>query len=155
MALITSLVFLLMLTLLATSSMQNATLQEKVAGSLKWRDQSFQLAESVLRAAETKVTSAGFHLPQCSNPVTCAPPAQAMTLSGAEQGGGSGLSWIAFEGGFYGIQFLGQTDKPAGSDDRRLQNLYRITAVAVQGNSRTVLESIHTQERRIMWRQRQ
>jgi type IV pilus assembly protein PilX len=35
--LIVSLVFLLLLTLLATSSMQNATLQEKVAGSLTLR----------------------------------------------------------------------------------------------------------------------
>nr|GFC79353.1 hypothetical protein [Tanacetum cinerariifolium] len=43
--LIVSLVFLLLLTLLATSSMQNATLQEKVAGSLSLRHDSFQRAE--------------------------------------------------------------------------------------------------------------
>ena len=155
MALITSLVFLLMLTLLATSSMQNATLQEKVAGSLRWRDQSFQLAKSVLRAGEARLRSTGFDLPQCSSPVTCAPPQQALTLPLVESGAESGINWVGFEGGFYGIQFLGQTDEPAGPHGKRLQNLYRVTAVAVQGNSRTVLESIHTQERRIMWRQRQ
>lgn len=157
-ALIMSLVFLLMLTLLATSSMQNATLQEKVAGSLRWRDQSFQRAESVLRAGEARVLSAGFELAQCPAPVTCLPPPEALTLSAAGAGGHSGVIWTASEGGFYGVQFLGQTDNPAGPrglSDKKPRPLYRITAVGVQGNSRTVLESIHTQERRVMWRQRQ
>ncbi len=49
--LIVSLVFLLLLSLLAVSSMQNATLQEKMAGSQKLRSESFQNAESLLRIA--------------------------------------------------------------------------------------------------------
>jgi len=52
--LIISLVFLLLLTLLATSSMQNATLQEKMAGSLTQRNASFQSAETALRCASPR-----------------------------------------------------------------------------------------------------
>ena len=46
MALLVSLVFLLLLTLIGLSSMQNATLQEKMAGSVSLRNQSFQGAEA-------------------------------------------------------------------------------------------------------------
>ena len=42
MALLVSLVFLLLLTLIGLSSMQSATLQEKMAGSVALRNQSFQ-----------------------------------------------------------------------------------------------------------------
>jgi len=153
--LIASLVFLLLLTLLATSSMQNATLQEKVAGTLKRRDASFQSAETALRIAESNILSSGFSLPACSSPARCLPPPEALTLSSSGTGGDSGVSWVATRGGFYGIQHVGKTDQPAGGGDGQLWSLYRVTAVGIEGESRTVLESIHTQERRVMWRQRQ
>jgi type IV pilus assembly protein PilX len=154
--LIVTLVFLLLVTLLATSSMQNATLQEKVAGSLQSRSTSFQAAETVLRAGEASVLAPGFSLPECSGPASCLPPPEALTLSGAGSGGASGVSWLASSGGVYGIQYLGQTDDPArpGKPDEP-SHLYRVTAVVIRGSSRTVLESIHTREQRIMWRQRQ
>ena len=153
--LIVSLVFLLLLTLLATSSMQNATLQEKVAGTLKLRDASFQSAETALRIAEAKIGAAGFSLPACSSPTNCLPPPEALTLSGSSAGGASGVNWVATRGGFYGLQHVGQTDQPAGGADGQLWTLFRVTAIGIEGDSRTVLESIHTQERRVMWRQRQ
>lgn len=154
--LIVSLIFLLLLTLLATSSMQNATLQEKVAGSLQARSVSFQRAESVLRTAEAKVMTPGFTMPECSSLVACLPPPEALTLPAGGAGGASGVNWVASDGGFYGIQHVGQTDEPAGGDSSASwHRLYRVTAVVVHGTSRTVLESVHTQERRIMWRQRQ
>lgn len=153
--LIVSLVFLLLLTLLATSSMQNATLQEKVAGTLKLRDASFQSAETALRIAEAKIVAPGFSLPTCSSPAKCVPPPEALTLSSSGTGAASGVDWVATRGGFYGIQHVGQTDQPAGGADGQFLNLYRVTAVGIEGDSRTVLESIHTQERRLMWRQRQ
>ncbi|MDD1966782.1 PilX N-terminal domain-containing pilus assembly protein [Pseudomonas putida] len=151
--LIAALAFLVLVTLLATSSMQNATLQEKVAGSLQRRNLALQAAETVLRTGEAQVAAPGFLLPQCSGPVTCMPPPEALTLSGAGSGGGSGVNWLAGAGGLYGIQHLGQTEDPAHGNGTA--SLYRITAVVIQGSSRTVLESIHTAERRIMWRQRQ
>jgi type IV pilus assembly protein PilX len=154
--LIVSLVFLLLLTLLATSSMQNATLQEKVAGTLKLRITSFQLAETVLRAGEAEVRTPGFSVPECSSPVACLPPPEALKLSAPGAGGSSGVVWVASSGGFYGVQYIGQTQDPAGAGKRsQLHRLYRVTAIGIQGAARTVLESTHTQERRITWRQRQ
>jgi len=153
--LIVSLVFLLMLTLLATSSMQNATLQEKVASSLTLRHESFQRAETVLRSAEATVIAPGFSLPECSTPATCLPPMEALTRSVAGSGGASGMSWVESLGGFYGIQHLGQTEDPVGAGERgEFRRLYRVTAVGLQGSTRTVLESIHTDKERVMWRQR-
>ncbi len=154
--LIIALVFLMLVTLLATSSMQNATLQEKVAGSLQVRTASFQTAEAVLRAGEASVLGPSFAMPECAGPRACLPPPEALTLSGAGSSGGSSVSWVASEGGVYGVQYLGQTDDPVRpGKSGELSQLYRVTAVVIQGTSRTVLESIHTQERRIMWRQRQ
>lgn len=154
--LIVSLVFLMLLTLLATSSMQNATLQEKVAGGLALRDASFQLAEAVLRTAEARILTPGFSQAECSTPLTCLPPAEALTLSGGGAGGASGVRWMTGSGGFFGIQHLGEAEDPAGAGGNlQPQRLYRVTAVGIHGTSRTVLESIHTEERRIMWRQRQ
>jgi hypothetical protein len=48
MALIVSLVFLLLLTLLGISSMQNANLQEKMAGSVSLRNVSFPYRRLIL-----------------------------------------------------------------------------------------------------------
>lgn len=156
--LIVSLVFLLLLTLLATSSMQNATLQEKVAASVHQRHASFQSAEGALRQAEAQVKRPGFALAPCSTPMTCAPPAEVSRLVSGGVDGGSGIEWVPTRNGFYGIQHLGQTSTPAnpgpGTDGQRVE-VYRITAIGIQGWSRTVLESVHSQERRILWRQRQ
>lgn len=153
--LIVSLVFLLLLTLLATSSMQNATLQEKVAGSLTQRNASFQSAETTLRIAEAKILSPTFALPTCSTPAHCLPPPEALSLSGSGTGGPSGIDWVRTRGGYYGIQHLGETDQPAGGGGDQIWRLYRVTAIGIAGHSRTVLESMHTQEDRVMWRQRQ
>jgi type IV pilus assembly protein PilX len=153
--LIISLIFLLLLTLLATSSMQNATLQEKVAGSLTQRNASFQSAETALRIAEAKILSPMFALPACSTPAHCLPPPEALSLSGSGTSGPSGIDWARTSGGYYGIQHLGETDQPAGGGGDPIWRLYRVTAIGIAGHSRTVLESVHTQAGRVMWRQRQ
>jgi type IV pilus assembly protein PilX len=153
--LIVSLVFLLMLTLLATSSMQNATLQEKVAGSLKLRNASFQAAETALRIGEAKILAPAFFLPACSTPANCLPPPEALSVAGSGTGGPSGVGWVAMRGGYYGIQHVGQTGQPAGGAKSQRWTLYRVTGIGIAGHSRTVLESIHTQAGRVMWRQRQ
>ena len=66
MALLVSLVFLLLLTLIGISSMQNATLQEKMASSVTLRNQSFQIAEAALRIGESAVQLDTYTLPVCS-----------------------------------------------------------------------------------------
>lgn len=156
--LIVSLVFLLLLSMLGLSSLQNATLQEKMAGSLNLRQAAFHSAESVLRAGEAQVKATGFTLPVCGSVTACAPPPEAFSVSGAGAAGGSGVKWVAVEGGFYALQHFAKTDDPINVrpvGDKTEWTLYRVTAVAIQGDARTVLESVHTEQRRILWRQRQ
>ncbi|MBD8570281.1 MULTISPECIES: pilus assembly PilX family protein [Pseudomonas syringae group] len=146
MVLLVSLVFLLLLTLLGISSMQNATLQEKMAGSVVVRNQSFQLAESALRLGESAIKSKTVSPAVCSG-AACAPPAESTTVTAAGVGA-SGVTWTsAAGGGFYAVQNLGNTLTPIkwpSNCSSTVATLYRVTAVAIQnGTSRTVLESIY------------
>ncbi|MCL6308437.1 PilX N-terminal domain-containing pilus assembly protein [Pseudomonas syringae] len=143
MVLLVSLVFLLLLTLLGISSMQNATLQEKMAGSVTLRNQSFQKAEAALRLGESSIKMTGFTMAKCTT-ASCAPPAESTSLTTAGVGA-SGVNWIAAAGGFYGIQNLGTTATPVNRPPicTGTVTLYRVTSVAIQGTSRTVLESIY------------
>lgn len=157
--LLISLVFLLLLTLSGLSSMQNATLQEKMAGSVKLRNESFQFAEAALRIGESAVQRPDYSLPACPTVTTCAPPPEAITLTAAGPRSASGVTWVAVSGGFYAVQNFAITTDPvnvrpvAGSQEPEQWTLYRITGVGVQGGSRTVLESVYGVNRRIMWRQ--
>lgn len=135
MALLVSLVFLLLLTLIGISSMQNATLQEKMAGSVTLRNQSFQLAESALRAGEDDVQKRPASLSIC--PAPCPPPADSLSVVAAGKSN-SGVTWIAAGSGFYAVQYFMPPD-PSSTDP----SLYRVTAVGLAGNSRSVLESIY------------
>lgn len=54
-ALITSLVFLVILTLLGVSSMTSSTLEEKIAGNMLNKQASFQAAEAALREGEQDI----------------------------------------------------------------------------------------------------
>ena len=154
--LIVTLMFLLVLTLLASASMQNATLQEKVSGSLGLHDSAFQKAETLLRKGEARLLAPDFALQPCPTAVTCLPPTEAL-LSESAPVSGSGVKWVTSEHGYFGIQYLGLTGHPARRltpDPGKQYALYRVTAIGIQGAARSVLESIHTQERRVMWRQR-
>jgi type IV pilus assembly protein PilX len=151
--LIVCLVFLLLLTLIGVSSMQNANLQEKMAGSVKLRNESFQMAESALRQGENIVAQATFTMPVCSSLARCAPPAEANSSLVAGVGS-SGVVWVAGDGGgLYGIQFLGTTIDPMDlasgvpiTDTATSYSLYRITAVGTRGTSTTVLESVYAKK---------
>ncbi|MHC8396962.1 pilus assembly PilX family protein [Pseudomonas sp. LB3P93] len=140
MALLVSLVFLLLLTLIGLSSMQNATLQEKMAGSVSLRNQSFQGAEAALRVGESAVQLDSYSLPVCSQ---CAPPADASTITAAGASSTSGVTWIASGRGFYGVQNIGTTVNAVNVPSNTSATLYRVTAVGIAGNSRSVVESIY------------
>ncbi|RMO83779.1 Pilus assembly protein PilX [Pseudomonas syringae pv. philadelphi] len=150
MVLLVSLVFLLLLTLLGISSMQNATLQEKMAGSVGVRNQSFQMAEAALRLGESAIKKAGSSIAVCSPLVNCAPPTDFNTVQG-KGAGSAGVTWVeATEGGVYAIQNLGTTMtpmvRPATCSTSSAVTLYRVTAVAPVTSltaPRTVLESIY------------
>ncbi|WP_260962941.1 pilus assembly PilX family protein [Pseudomonas citri] len=143
MALLVSLVFLLLLTLIGLSSMQSATLQEKMTSSVMLRNQSFQLAEAALRMGENAVQAENYSLPVCSGTTECAPPAESATLTAAGRYA-SGVTWVAVPGGFYGVQNIGATLTAVNVPVNTSATLYRITAVAVVGNNqRSVVESIY------------
>lgn len=143
MALLVSLVFLLLLTLIGLSSMQNATLQEKMAASVTLRNQSFQGAESALRVGESAVQLETYSLPVCSGTTQCAPPAESSTIIGAGFNSTSGVTWIASGSGFYGVQNIGTTLTAVNVPSNTSTTLYRVTAVGIAGNSRSVVESIY------------
>lgn len=146
MVLLVSLVFLLLLTLIGVSSMQNATLQEKMASSVSLRNKSFQTAEAILRVGESAILGPTFSLVACTSDTTCAPPTDSTTVT--QVGNSSaGVPWVAEAGGFYVIQNIGTTFSPMNQPQNctvgRSVTLYRVTASVLQGVSRTVLESIY------------
>jgi type IV pilus assembly protein PilX len=144
MALLVSLVFLLLLTLIGISSMQNATLQEKMANSVTLRNQSFQAAEAALRIGESAVQLDTYTLPVCSGTTRCAPPAESSLITAAGFNSTSGVTWIAAGSGFYGVQNIGTTLAAVNVPSNTSATLYRVTAVAIVGNNvRSVVESIY------------
>jgi type IV pilus assembly protein PilX len=143
MALLVSLVFLLLLTLIGLSSMQNATLQEKMAGSVSLRNQSFQSAEAALRVGESAVQLDSYALAVCNGTSQCAPPAESATVKAAGFNSTSGVTWIASGNGFYGVQNIGTTLTAVNVPSNTSATLYRVTAVGITGSSRSVVESIY------------
>jgi type IV pilus assembly protein PilX len=57
-ALIISLVFLLLLTIIGVTAMQSSTMQERMAGNIRDRNLAFQSAEAALRGAEVILSDA-------------------------------------------------------------------------------------------------
>lgn len=163
MVLLVSLVLLLLLSLIGLSSMQGAVSQQKVSGSLWHRNQSLQTAESGLRRGESVVQRAFAMLPPCRSIVSCAPPAAAYSVVEAGVDPVSGVTWVALSGGLYGIQSLGPAVGLAHIPPQAVADAYRVTAVGLSGQLRTVLESVyaHVEEeggsrfRRVAWRQLQ
>lgn len=163
MVLLISLVFLLLLSLLGLSSMQGAVSQQKMAGSAWHSNQSFQSAESGLRVGESIVQSAGDALPVCHSIITCAPPSESVSVVGAGTNPLSGVSWVAMKGGLYGVQSIGAGVGLAHLPPQTPAAVFRVTAVGVSGQSRSVLESVFARVdegagprfQRILWRQLQ
>ncbi|MGS0542336.1 pilus assembly protein PilX [Pseudomonas sp. Y5-11] len=143
MALLVSLVFLLLLTLIGLSSMQSANLQEKMAGSVSLRNQSFQTAEAALRIGESAVQLDSYSLAVCANTTQCAPPAESSVVSAAGLNSTSGVTWIAAGNGFYGVQNIGTTLTAVNVPSNTSATLYRVTAVGIAGTSRSVVESVY------------
>ena len=143
MALLVCLVFLLLLTMIGLSALQNATLQEKMVASLTLHNRAFQLAETALREGESAVRHDDFHLLPCAGLVACAPPAESTVINAAGLHGVSAVLWIASGDGFYGVQNLGVSEDAVNVPSNTSAILYRVTAVGLAGQSRSVLESIY------------
>lgn len=143
MVLLISLVFLLVLTLIGLSSMQSANLQEKMAGSVSLRNQSFQTAEAALRIGESAVQLDTYTLPVCASTTQCAPPAESSVVAAAGLNSTSGVTWISAGSGFYGVQNIGTTLTAVNVPSNTSATLYRVTAVGLAGSSRSVVESVY------------
>lgn len=147
--LVVALIFLLLVTLIGVSSMQNATMQEKMAGSVTFKNQSFQVAEAALRLGENAVQASTYTLAPCANAAACAPPTDSTSTNLAVGPGLNGITWFGngTNTGFYGVQFLGTNgdvvNVPTGCARADSVKLFRITAVGIYGISRTVVESMY------------
>jgi type IV pilus assembly protein PilX len=161
MVLLISLVFLLLLSLIALSSMQGAVSQQKVVGSVWHRNQSLQSAESGLRLGEAAVRRAGAAWPVCAAIITCAPPRESSSVIAPGTDPVSRVNWAAMDGGLYAVQALGPVVGLAHLPAQMPAMLYRVTAVGLRGQSRTVLEAMYARVdeggrsrfQRVMWRQ--
>ncbi len=142
MALLASLVFLLLLTLIGLSSLQNATLQEKMTGNLMARNLSFQIAESALRTGESAVRVEGAGVPLCVA-TQCLPPAESALVTEPGFNAASGVMWVAAAQGLYGLQNLGSVLGAVNVPAETQANLFRVTAVGIAGQSRSVVESVY------------
>lgn len=167
-ALLASMVFLLLLTLLGLAAMETAVQQEKMTGSVQHANHSFQAAETALRSGESWVALQWSAIAVCSSPARCAPPAEVRTQLSPGIHPVSAVHWIGAADGLYGVQNLGLSIAPADFPATTLTRLYRVTGIGLYGQSRTVLESVYAhyqdvdaeeggagsrQLSRIMWRQ--
>lgn len=75
-------------------------------------------------------------------PPQCAPPAESSLITAAGVNSTSGVTWKASGSGFYGVQNIGVTNAGVNMNGDYV-TLYRVTAVGIAGNSRSVLESIY------------
>ncbi|ELQ16974.1 MULTISPECIES: PilX N-terminal domain-containing pilus assembly protein [Pseudomonas] len=161
MVLLISLVFLLLLSLAGLSSMQGAVSQQKSAGSAWHRNQSLQRAESGLRLGESSLRRTAAAWPVCASVKACAPPQESSAVMGPGTHPVSTVKWIAMPDGVYGIQSLGPAEGLLHLPPHTPAALYRITAVGISGQVRTVLEAMYaqvgegegTRYRRVLWRQ--
>ncbi len=135
-ALLISLLFLLLLTVLGVTAIRNSTLEERMAGNLRDLNIAFQAAEAGLRVAEADLASAA--LPAFTAAGTggyyTAPAADATPLweVGGTNWRGSGLTNFSqsFAPPDYIIEQLAPVVQPSlqfGSPGTTIQ-LYRITA---------------------------
>lgn len=142
MALFVSLIFLLLLTIVGVAAMQNATLQEKMAGNTKLKNESFQYAEAGLRAGEA-VVRGNTSIQGCA----AAPDSQGPDLSVPITASASVACGVWVEGddgnSHYWVEKLTTSAAAWGVPAGTSVTLYRVTATATVGNSTSTVESIY------------
>lgn len=104
MALITGLIFMVVLTLLALAAMRTTTLEERMSGNARDRDLAFQSAEAALRAGEQVVSGATLPAFALGTPLT--PRIAAATLTDY---------WVSPSGHPWATQSVAISWQPAGT----------------------------------------
>lgn len=150
MVLLIALVLSLLLGLLAAAALREALLQTRMAGLLLASSQALEQAEAVLQEGAARLALAPPS--ECQH---CLPPTDAHEVTAA------GGDWQAAGQGWFNLQNLGQSDRPAHLPEGTQVTLYRVTAVSQHTRARYVLEAVYAQPvgqaqtlQRILWRQR-
>lgn len=148
-ALVVSLIFLLLLTLTGVASIKSSGSQERMAANIKFKNDSFQAAETGLRIAESILVGGGInsYATVCSG-ADCNIEDQAFDI---EHLSAPGSGWVQIPASadtnnmalWYRITNLGTTLAPANTASPGPSTLYRIVVVSYRGTTRTVLESIY------------
>lgn len=155
-ALIVSLVFLLLLTLVSVTGITSATHQERMAANTKLKNDSLQAAEAALQQIYQQLAQAAQDNKPLPNPcqaAACAIPPRALDIDAA---GSPGAGWVQLPSSadtndmqvWYRITALGSTLAPANTLTANPPyegpgNLYRIVVVSYRGSTRTVLEGVY------------
>lgn len=155
-ALITGLIFMVVLTLIVLASMRGSILEEKMAGNLRSQNLAFQAAEAGLRAGQQALNSP---VDPATGPgyfdIGVAPTGVASTddwkTYNWATAANPGLIYPGIESVQYVIEKLSLRTGTGGNDDlgytpqsgNPRDGLYRITARAVaSGNAPVILQSI-------------
>jgi type IV pilus assembly protein PilX len=154
-ALITGLIFLVMLTLIAITAMQSTTLEERMAGNARSRDLAFQGAEAAVRAAETVLSGASLPAFNGSKAGYYAQLANGASADYWEHTHNWATQSVAFGGSLTGVQesrFVVEAlplSLGSGGDDSLVAKplsggeIYRITArgIGTDGTSTVILQT--------------
>jgi type IV pilus assembly protein PilX len=160
-ALITSLILLVIMTLLGLAAVSNITQEERMAGQSYDRSLAFQATESALRTAEALVeTNKPMPTAGCSvvsGLMSCAPPAASAVPRWKDSTFASWESLSSIGGGTlavtpqYFVEYLGNTFpcNPGDSTSTDTCKRYRITArssAGTDGRAVVMLQSVYATE---------
>ncbi|MBH3438854.1 pilus assembly PilX family protein [Pseudomonas luteola] len=145
-ALIISLVFLLLLTVIGITSIQDSTLQERMAGNERDRNLAFQAAEAALRAGEALLREGSPVFTESGSKGLLSPDYKGVSPTDEN------YDWAnrsqMFTGGLAGLQVSPRyviewittaVIKPSDNPEVENINFYRITARAVGGSGESVV----------------
>lgn len=146
-ALMLSLVFLLLTSLVAVSAARSSASQEQMAANLKHRNDSFQAAESGLRLAERWLSSNHVDFAPCSGRA-CHPESHIFEVDTANH---PGPGWMVLAPTadtnhmtvWYQVINLGTSSAAMSLGGDEEGTLFRILVVAFRGTTRTVLEGVY------------
>ena len=155
-ALIVSLVFLLLLTLVGVAGITSATHQERMAANVKLKNDSLQAAEAALQLIHQQLAQAVQENKPMPNPCRAADCAIPSSVFDIDSFGSPGAGWVQIPTSvdtnhmqvWCRITALGETLAPAHTLTANPPyegpgNLYRIVVVSYRGSTRTVLEGVY------------
>lgn len=146
-ALFVSLIFLLLLTIIGLAGMQSASMQEKMAGNVRLKIETFQYAEQALRTGERYIAASANEsaikgCTTCSG-ASCALPDYTSATAVGAPGGCNAWNSVNQGKSYYYLQKLGPSSAAANLAPGSSVILYRVVAVSSVGNARTALESVY------------